>query len=138
MSMPNDTDSLIAAWEAIGPSEPLHTEVQGLLLAYFKHVELHGEHSVRIDTPGQQQLEQNSSPPSRFVRQPRANIKAPTGPAEVSLCSKFQEKWLSDPQKEDSSSNSMSVPRGVDFENGTVEEMHFMEESIHPNFFNLT
>ena len=44
----HDRESLLASWEAIGPSQLLSNEVQGFLLAYFRHAELHGQHTVRM------------------------------------------------------------------------------------------
>ncbi len=90
--MPKDRESLLAAWEAINPSQKLPYEVQGLLIAYFRHAELHGECTVRMFAPSEQQSEQFTSSPSRFVRQPRANKKkAPPQSAETATCSNSEE-----------------------------------------------
>jgi hypothetical protein len=50
-AIPTDRESLLAAWETIGPNQPPPAEAQGTLLAYFKHAELHGEHSVCMLAP---------------------------------------------------------------------------------------
>ncbi len=78
MSLPTDRDSLLAAWKAIGPCEPFPQEAEGIILAYFKHVQLHGEKSRSLFAV--EHSEKFSAPPTRFVRQSRANKKAPLGP----------------------------------------------------------
>jgi hypothetical protein len=87
----HDHKSLLAAWEAIGPSQPLPNEVQGILLTYFRHAELHGEQTVRMLAPPVQALEQQPEQfaftPTRFLRLPRANKRAPPlGPTEAETC----------------------------------------------------
>ncbi len=87
MPLPVDRESLLAAWDAIVPSQPLPDEVHGILLAYVRHAELQGDHTVGWIALPVQQTDQ-LSPPSRFVRQPRANTKTPPGPAEVEICTR--------------------------------------------------
>jgi hypothetical protein len=95
MSMPTDRESLLASWKAIGPSQPFPHEAQEILLAYFKHARLHGEQIL----PAPQEQIIDSSPPTRFVRQPRANKKLPSGPVEVANCSSFEETLSCTSQK---------------------------------------
>ena len=81
MTLPHNRESLLAAWDAIGPSQPLPNETHEILLAYFKHAGLHGEQTDRVLATLEQQPDQFYAPPARFVRQPRAIKKAPSGPA---------------------------------------------------------
>ena len=50
MSVPTDRQSLLAAWEAIGPCQPLPKEAEGVLLAYFNHFEK-VDHNTIMTTP---------------------------------------------------------------------------------------
>ncbi len=79
--MPSDRESLLAAWEAIGPSQPLCIEAQDLLLAYFQHVESHGEETARMNVSAAQTMDHPLPPPARFVRLQRTSKKPPSGPA---------------------------------------------------------
>ena len=100
-AMFHDRESLLASWEAIGPSQPLSNEVQGFLLAYFRHAELDGDHTVRMLAPPEQRPDQFASPPTRFLRLPRANKRAPPlGPAEAGTCTNCEETSPSMPQNE--------------------------------------
>ena len=104
MSLPVDRESLLAAWDAICPSQPLPDEVHGVLLAYFRHANLQGDHTVGWLAPPAQQIDQ-LSPPSRFVRQPRGSTKAPLGPAEAATYTSREEALSSTlifPMKSDS------------------------------------
>jgi hypothetical protein len=83
MSLPSDQESLLAAWNAIGPSQPFPHEVEGILLSYFKHVEMHGENTRRMLAPAQ--TETNLAPPTRFDQQLHTNKKAPLGPAGATM-----------------------------------------------------
>ncbi len=96
MATPHDRESLLAAWEAIGPSQPLPNEIQGWCLAYFKNLQQHGHHESSIVlTP--QIDEEFTLPPTRYVRQPRANKRYPTGPVRAE-CYPIQstESWISE------------------------------------------
>jgi hypothetical protein len=84
MPQPSDHEFLLAAWNAIGPSQPFPHEVEGMLLSYFKHVEMHGESTRSMLAT--EQPEMNSAPPTRFVRQVRTNKKASLEPAGASPC----------------------------------------------------
>jgi hypothetical protein len=83
MNMPNDRESLHAAWEAIGPSNPLPDEIQDLLLAYFKNSQQHDNSEINgLLSPD----DVFHSPPTRYVRQPRNNRSAPAGPVQSESC----------------------------------------------------
>ena len=86
MSKLCDRESLLAAWKAIGPCQPLPQEVEGILLTYFKHAELHGEKTIRMPALELERTNQPPSPPTRFTRQPRANKRAPHGPPGSKTC----------------------------------------------------
>ena len=80
MTTPHDRESLLAAWEAIGPSNPFPTELQGICLAYFKNSQQHGNSGTEtMPTPDDELF----SPPTRYVRHPRASRKAPAGPLQA-------------------------------------------------------
>ncbi len=85
MDAPHDRESLLAAWEAIGPSQPFPDELQGLCLAYFKSSKQHDNSETNgVMTPTED--EEFHSPPTRYVRQLRANKRAPPGPVRVEDC----------------------------------------------------
>ncbi len=115
-TLPYDSVSLIAAWEAINPCQPLPTETHGILLNYFKRVELTGE---RMLAPADRQGDFFASPPSRFVRQPRANKRPPSGPAGTSAISNSDDGPSCMPQDEKNVSEHSDSQRvclvGIDF-----------------------
>jgi hypothetical protein len=79
--MPHDRESLLAAWEAIGSSHPFPDELQGVCLAYLNNLQLHGRNESNIVlTPSEEEF---SSPPTRYIRQPRAIKRYPTGPVRA-------------------------------------------------------
>jgi hypothetical protein len=84
MSLPTDRDSLLAAWEAICPCQPLPHEVEGILLASFKLTEFPYENTIRMLAT--EHSDSVSPPPSRFTRQPRAKKTAPLGPTGSTTC----------------------------------------------------
>jgi hypothetical protein len=86
MSEPHDLESLLAAWEAIGPSQPFPTELQGLCLSYFKsrHHD-HDEQTCNILAPLHYESDDFMSPPTRYKRQSSSIKVAPPGPARA-LC----------------------------------------------------
>ena len=87
MSVPTDRQSLLAAWEAIGPCQPLPKDAEGILLAYFKHVETVESHGKHMHALAEQNFFDIAAPPSRFVRQPRrAKNTPPSGPDAVGSC----------------------------------------------------
>jgi hypothetical protein len=130
--MPNNSESIVpAAWEAISPYHPLSTETQGILLAYFKRVELHGENTVHMIASDQEQRpDEFSSPPTRFIRQPRKKPpQGPTGVLEVTSCSCCEDKWPGAPQNAQPTAvnwNSTAV-HDICIENvanGPLDEVH--------------
>ncbi len=86
-----DRESLLAAWKAIGPCQPLPQELEGILLTYFEHAQLHGEMTISMPGLELEHTDQPPPPPTRFIRQPRANRKAPLGPPGSKMCTTSQE-----------------------------------------------
>ena len=87
MTLPHDRETLLAAWEEIGSSQPLPTETHEILLGYFRHAALCGDHTGRMFAPAEYRIDQSLPPPTRFVRQPRSNGMAPCGPDEAQASS---------------------------------------------------
>ena len=79
--MPFDSESLLSAWEAMGPSNPFPCGLQDVCLAYFKNgqEQLDPSETDCVLTPCEAEF---LPPPTRFVRKPRADRRAPPpGPA---------------------------------------------------------
>jgi hypothetical protein len=91
MSTPHDRESLLAAWEAIGPSNPLPAELQDLCLAYFKNSHQHCCSEINIDLITEKEF---LLPPTRYGRQQGADKRARTGPVKPeSFASYSSESW---------------------------------------------
>jgi hypothetical protein len=90
--MTNPRESLLAEWQAIGPSQPLTTEVQDLLLKFIntpQHDDVWMDYAAMdiVDTP--------FPPPQRFHRQrscAHQGCKVPTGPSAAEYSSSLKNK----------------------------------------------
>jgi hypothetical protein len=89
MATPHDRESLLAAWESIGSSNPFPAELQDLCLAYFKNLHQPCCSEINSDLTPEKEL-----PPTRYVRQQRAEKRARSGPVNPeSFDSYSSESW---------------------------------------------